>query len=406
MPFKKTTVPISILDFNQYIFCDFNQESFLTNSKFVKLVNNYANDFKYLNINFKNDIPYFSMKVPFCPECTTRKVVKYGFTNRILVFKETNRTKVKVQRYKCKKCGKVFQTDLSSFVRKNSNFTDDLKNTSKLLISQFLGSLNEVRKTIFKEFNVSVSHQTIENWLKEEKTKNKPDNDYFSGYYVFDVEWIKINGKWKYRHTLIDTISNQIIADKIYDKEDEKTIYHFLHKSTFNKRKIAITTDLDKKYSRIIEKLGFKHQLCIFHTLKSLNKLLKTYLKQNNYSKEESQKSWDQLKKLKKIFKIKNYKQAEKELQSLIYRKNEFTPPIYKIITKSIAPRYKNFIHHLKDDKIEKTSNKIENAFQKTMPKHKKRKFKTIKGIQRRINIKTETWNKKRKQEKQYQQSF
>ena len=52
-------------------------------------------------------------------------------------------------------------------------------------------------------------------------------------------------------------------------------------------------------------------------------------------------------KNLKEIFKITNYKQAEKELQSLIYRKkNEFTPPIYKIITKSIAPRYKNFIHH------------------------------------------------------------
>ena len=82
--------------------------------------------------------------------------------------------------------------------------------------------------------------------------------------------------------------------------------------------------------------------------------MLKNYLKQNNCSKEESQKSWDQLKKLKKIFKITNYKQAEKELQSLIYRKNEFTPPIYKIITKSIAPRYKNFIHHLKDNKIEK----------------------------------------------------
>ena len=46
------------------------------------------------------------------------------------------------------------------------------------------------------------------------------------------------------------------------------------------KRKVAITTDLDKKYHRIIEKLGFKHQLCIFHTLKSLNKLLKNYLKQ------------------------------------------------------------------------------------------------------------------------------
>ena len=41
------------------------------------------------------------------------------------------------------------------------------------------------------------------------------------------------------------------------------------------------------------------------------------------------------------------------------------------------------------------------------MPKHKKRKFKTKEGIQRRINIKNRNMEqKKRKQEKQYQQSF
>ena len=41
-----------------------------------------------------------------------------------------------------------------------------------------------------------------------------------SGYYVFDVEWIKINEEWKYRHTLIDYVSNCIVADAIYDTED------------------------------------------------------------------------------------------------------------------------------------------------------------------------------------------
>lgn len=34
-----------------------------------------------------------------------------------------------------------------------------------------------------------------------------------------------------------------------------------------------------------------------------------------------------------------------------------------------LAQRYKSFIHHLKDKKIEKTCNKIENVFKKTMPK-------------------------------------
>ena len=45
-----------------------------------------------------------------------------------------------------------------------------------------------------------------------------------SGYYVFDVEWVKINGKWKYRHTLLDSVSNCIVADAIYDFEDETTV--------------------------------------------------------------------------------------------------------------------------------------------------------------------------------------
>lgn len=58
-------------------------------------------------------------------------------------------------------------------------------------------------------------------------------------------------------------------------------------------------------------------------------------------------------------------KKQKKELQSLIFRKNEFTPIIYKIIKKLIVPRYKKFIHYLKDEKIERTSNKIENSFQK-----------------------------------------
>ena len=64
----------------------------------------------------------------------------------------------------------------------------------------------------------------------------------------------------------------------------------------------------------------------------------------------------------------------------IIYRENEFHPIIYKIIRKSISPRYKNFIYHIKDKKIEKTSNKLESAFQKTMLNSRKRTFKTTWG--------------------------
>ena len=42
------------------------------------------------------------------------------------------------------------------------------------------------------------SHQTIENWLfVNENIFLEFDLGRCSGYYVFDVEWLKINGEWK-----------------------------------------------------------------------------------------------------------------------------------------------------------------------------------------------------------------
>ena len=138
----------------------------------------------------------------------------------------------------------------------------------------------------------------------------------------------------KYRHTLLDSISNYIIADAIYDTEDETTITKFLKESTANKNKIAITTDLDKKFSLIILKLGFKHQLCIIHTKKSLNKQLKDFKDKYHLSEEEYEEYHQQLKMIKNLFDLENYEDANKEFQSFIYREKEFHPIIYKIIRK------------------------------------------------------------------------
>jgi len=49
-------------------------------------------------------------------------------------------------------------------------------------------------------------------------------------------------------------------------------IREFLEQNTRNINKISITTDLDEKYKPIIEKLGFKHQWCLFHALKNFKK--------------------------------------------------------------------------------------------------------------------------------------
>ena len=109
---------------------------------------------------------------------------------------------------------------------------------------------------------------------------------------------------------------------------------------------------------------------------------------------------------IKDLFNLNDIDEFKNEVQSLIYRKDDFYPVIYKIIRKSITPRYKSFIYHLKDKKIEKTSNKIKNAFQKTMPKSRKRTFKTKRGVLKRIYRRDLIWNQNRKNDFENQQSF
>ena len=43
---------------------------------------------------------------------------------------------------------------------------------------------------------------------------------------------------------------------------------------------------------------------------------------------------------IKDLFDLNDYDEFKNEVQSLIYRKDGFHPIIYKIIRKSIAPRY------------------------------------------------------------------
>ena len=141
-------------------------------------------------------------------------------------------------------------------------------------------------------------HQTIENWLFVNENILEFDLGRCSGYYVFDVEWIKINGEWKYRHTLLDSISNCIVADAIYDTGDETTVEKFLREST----------------ATIIPKLGFKHQLCIFHTKKTLNKQLKNFKDKNSLSDEEYQECHKQLKMIKDLFDLNDFDEFKNEL--------------------------------------------------------------------------------------------
>jgi hypothetical protein len=59
----------------------------------------------------------------------------------------------------------------------------------------------------------------------------------------------------------------------------------------------------------------------------------------------------------------------------------------------SLMPYFKTFFAFLEDENIERTSNKLENIFQKTFPKSVKKLMKIKTGAMSRINIRKEIKN-------------
>jgi len=174
------------------------------------------------------------------------------------------RLKPKFKHINAKKCNKKFNSDISEIIEDNSNFTYDFKSKCLELVGLFFGSVRNIAYKVKKDTGIHISHQTIENWILEYKKENKESKNRYSGYYIFDVEWVKIRGVWNYRFTLFDSKQDIIVADEIYFKENSKNIKEFLEQNTRNKNRIAITSDLDEKYKPIIEELGFKYQWCYF----------------------------------------------------------------------------------------------------------------------------------------------
>ena len=63
--------------------------------------------------------------------------------------------------------------------------------------------------------------------------------------------------------------------------------YISLDDSLRNQPKICIVSDLKEKYHSTIEKIGIRHQFCMFHTKQKINRNIKKDKKRNNYSDEE-----------------------------------------------------------------------------------------------------------------------
>jgi hypothetical protein len=84
----------------------------------------------------------------------------------------------------------------------------------------------------------------------------------------FDEQHLKAGGSRKFRITLLDHRTKQVIADELFDSKNGATIEDFLRRNLYINRPIFIVTDLYRGYHEIFKKIfGNKvyHQYCLFH---------------------------------------------------------------------------------------------------------------------------------------------
>lgn len=336
---------------------------------------------------------YFKNKIAVCPSCNSRNTVKNGTYERKLIFLRIGEQICTIQKYKCKKCGKVFYSDLSSLVYSNSNITLPVIDCIKNLYQIYGAGLHKIRFNLKQEHNIEISHQSIENILLKSYYEFDYENWSYSGYYLFDSLWVKINGVWMYLLALFDVKLNTIVSIKLVESEDSETIYQFLDDSLRNQKKISIGTDLKHEYRKSIDKLKVKHHLCKFHVKQRINKRFRNYFDKNKLD----EKIIDRLINLKQlIFQLLDAETLDesKNIQDkLINFKCENNKFIKKLLWNFIIPHFKKLTTHLENQYIPSTNNKIENIFQKVFPKHIKRTMKIENGLLKRFMLKLNHWN-------------
>jgi len=374
-------------------------------------------------INENNVIGY---STPFCNKCYSHKVTKHATTTRILIDDDGKAHEVKIQRYKCHKCGKYIQVEFDGRYEPYCNYSNQTKENIiriREIISIPFRKLKEIGQILT---GINMSHEQIrKSQIVTDKLSYINKEVKYSGFYSYDVQWEPLDNGFNYRHLLFDLVNNVPISEELAPDETAETTFNFINKALHNQPREAIVTDLKPGYLSIMRKLGFKHQRCIFHLRLALNERIKKYLKEKeqeitakikrenpNISKKQLMKLiTNELKTIKNkineskkfIFELFNQPDYNKALDFIDLLRKEFNnfPKVLKeFLSTTLFPQYQNFICFLKDEfkgKLTRTNNDSEKYFHATMPKAEKKKYRTKEGIFNQIFHRKNHWIENRK---------
>ena len=183
------------------------------------------------------------------------------------------------------KNSKIYNNPL---IGKNKQFLQEIMDKIPGILKIRYQSIRKISKYFEIFLKIHVSHQTIKNWSnKNHKETINNEKFEYSGYYLYDEQFLRLNGVRHYRLTLFDAILNVPILERIVRRRILKNTKKFILDSTKNKPFICLTTDLFPMYHNVADEIRVNHQLCTFHLFQTINHKLKVYCRRNKINKKQ-----------------------------------------------------------------------------------------------------------------------
>ncbi len=344
-----------------------------------------------LVINAKGRI---AMAKPRCPQCNSLEIRENGTRKRKPATIIGDIIELKIQKYQCANCKKNFEPSLANFISRYQRITREIQEFGVLLYEE-VNSGEEVAGILKEMFNVEMTGNTVRRWVQKfvGKIVESEESRNLTDIFHFDEQRVMIDGKEHWRYTIIDSNDN-IICDRIEAKREASTIEKVMAEELGGREVSCIVTDMDSKYDAAIENLRrviakkqgkslsqikIRHQLCVFHQLMNVRKVIEDVYK-CGVRKRMMEEGKMILKEITKVFGSKNRVEAWERLESL-YQREDLPWKVRKEIAK-IMKRFENLTWHLEDPTIPMTNNKVELYYRITIPEYVKRRYKSKKGLE------------------------
>jgi hypothetical protein len=220
----------------------------------------YSDDFEFTaNGIFRRIVP------PFCPECGY-PMIHNGFNT----YQKGHLGEANVGRYLCGACRKSVEEDRDFWIKLKTDFFNILTEIcTRLRLNHASYEVIESIMSLLYPRDKDTIRNMVQCAIEELAVPPVKDIQFVH----YDEQHPKAGRNQKYRLTLLDSTTRQVIAEKLVDSKDADAIECFLKQNLDIHKPIFIVTDLYRGYGEIFERVfGNKvtHQLCLLH----LNKLI------------------------------------------------------------------------------------------------------------------------------------